>query len=169
MNKKIYISIILVLAIVFTTSAFFIIRHYTDSAKQNEIYEELIEAVEKTEPSEESDPVQYSGEKTIIPEYAELYERNPDMVGWIKVEDTKINYPVMQSVNEPNFYLKHSFDKKYTDYGCPYVQENCDVQLPSDNIIIYAHNMKDGSMFSTLGKFKKKEFWNSTRQFLSIR
>lgn len=77
----------------------------------------------------------------------------------LKVEDTKINYPVMQSKDNPNFYLKHGFDKAYTDYGCPYVQENCDMELPSDNIIIYGHHMNDGSMFAGLMKFKDKSFW----------
>ena len=69
------------------------------------------------------------------------------------------NYPVMQSLDEPNFYLKHGFDRGYTDYGCPYVGENCDVSKPSDNLIIYGHHMKNGSMFSDLEKFKKKDFW----------
>ena len=92
-------------------------------------------------------------------DYQELYLQNNDMVGWIKVEDTKINYPVMQSKDNPNFYLKHGFDKAYTDYGCPYVQENCDMELQSDNIIIYGHHMNDGSMFAGLMKFKDKNFW----------
>ena len=123
-----------------------------------ELYDNLIEAVE-TLPDESSEPMNYSEEKTFIPEYQELYLQNNDMVGWIKVEDTKINYPVMQSKDNPNFYLKHGFDKAYTDYGCPYVQENCDMELPSDNIIIYGHHMNDGSMFAGLMKFKDKSFW----------
>lgn len=102
--------------------------------------------------------------KTILPEYTELFTQNSDMVGWITVEDTKINYPVMQSKNEPNFYLKHGFDKAYTDYGCPYVQENCDVQEPSDNLIIYGHHMNDGSMFAGLMKFTDKAFWKQHKR-----
>ena len=81
------------------------------------------------------------------------------------IEDTKINYPVMQSLDEPNFYLKHGFDRSYTDYGCPYVGENCDVSKPSDNLIIYGHHMKNGSMFSDLEKFKKKDFWEEHKTF----
>lgn len=81
------------------------------------------------------------------------------MVGWIKVDDTQINYPVMQSVDNPNFYLKHGFDKGYTDYGCPYVQENCDIETPSDNLVIYGHHMNDGSMFAGLMKYTSKNFW----------
>ena len=76
---------------------------------------------------------------------------------------TNINYPVMQSVNEPNFYLKHGFDKEYSDYGCPYVQEDCDVQEPSDNLVIYGHHMSNGSMFAHLEKFKSKDFWSEHR------
>lgn len=156
MKKKICIALIAVFVALMATSAFFIFLHHKDSAEQDELYENLIEVVEKAD-SEET--IQYSEEKTIIPEYAELYGQNNDMVGWIKVDDTKINYPVMQSVDEPNFYLKHGFDMEYTNYGCPYVQENCDVQTPSDNLVIYGHNMKNGSMFSHLNKFKDKDFW----------
>ena len=158
MKNKIYIAIICAFSIVFAVSSGFLIKHYCDSAKQAEMYDNLIEVVE-TEPEETQEPMNYSEEKTFIPEYQELYLQNNDMVGWIKVEDTKINYPVMQSKDNPNFYLKHGFDKAYTDYGCPYVQENCDMELPSDNIIIYGHHMNDGSMFAGLMKFKDKSFW----------
>ena len=77
----------------------------------------------------------YSQDKSFLSDYQDLYLQNNDMVGWIKIEDTKINYPVMQSKDNPNFYLKHGFDKAYTDYGCPYIQENCDVDIP----VSYTH------------------------------
>lgn len=69
----------------------------------------------------------------------------------------------MQSPQEPNFYLKHGFDKEYTDYGCPYMCESCDVNKPSDNLIVYGHHMKNGTMFSDLEKFKSKDFGRNTR------
>ena len=106
MKNKIYIAIICAFSIVFAISSGFLIKHYYDSAKQAEMYDNLIEVVE-TEPKETKEPMNYSEEKTFIPEYQELYLQNNDMVGWIKVEDTKINYPVMQSKDNPNFYLKH--------------------------------------------------------------
>lgn len=65
----------------------------------------------------------------------------------------------MHTPDNPDFYLKHGFDKEYSDYGCPYVQENCDVQLSSDNVIIYGHHIKNGSMFCDLEKFKSQDFW----------
>lgn len=53
--------------------------------------------------------------------------------------------------------------KEYSDYGCPYVQEDCDVQEPSDNLVIYGHHMSNGSMFAHLEKFKSKDFWSEHR------
>ena len=158
MSRKIYIIIAVMLTVVLSVSTFFIIRNHIDSAKQNEVYDNLAEIVED-EPPKENEGVTFSEDKDYFAEYLELYRQNEDMVGWIKVEDTNINYPVVQSVNEPNFYLKHKFDKTYSAYGCPYVQENCDVQKPSDNIIIYGHHMNDGSMFTGLMKYRNKSFW----------
>ena len=142
MKQYIYVILIAVFVAVLGTSTYFIIDYYKEANKQAELYKELASVVDKSETENETaEPIQYSEEKTILPELTELYQQNGDLVGWISVADTNINYPVMQSVNEPNFYLKHGFDKQYSDYGCPYVQEDCDVQKPSDNIVIYGHHM----------------------------
>ena len=86
---------------------------------------------------------------------------NPDMVGWVKINDTVINYPVMQTKKIPDYYLNHDFYKNESVYGCPYVQANCDVDAPSDNVIIYAHHMNDGSMFAGLENYRSKDYWSS--------
>lgn len=156
MKKNIYVSIIGIFLFLMLLSGVMICRYYRDTAKQNEVYEELVDIVEA---GYETEDTEISDETSALTEYAGLYEQNEDIVGWIRIDDTKINYPVMQSVNEPNYYLKHSFDKTYSDYGCPYVQENCNVITPSDNVVIYGHNMKNGSMFSALTKYKEKTFW----------
>lgn len=165
MRKSIYLSVIAFFLLIAIISGVMIYDCYKKADTQEELYESLAEIVEQnaesseteaTEPSENTEPV-------ILPEYAELYEQNSDIVGWITIPDTKINYPVMQSPDNPNFYLKHGFDKAYSDYGCPYVSEECDVNKPSDNLIIYGHNMKNGSMFSALNQFKNKDFWEEHR------
>lgn len=160
MNKKIYIIIITVLVAILTVSTFFIIRYHINSAKQNDLYANLAEQVNV---SEEVVTVEKDTEETeengMFEYYEELYRQNPDMVGWIKIDGTNINYPVMQSVDEANFYLKHDFYREYSSYGCPYVQENCNVTTPSDNIVIYGHHMSNGSMFADLDKYKSKSFW----------
>ena len=73
--------------------------------------------------------------------------------------------PLCSRPQKPNFYLKHGFDKEYTDYGCPYMSESCDVNKPSDNLIVYGHHMKNGTMFSDLEKFKSKDFWEEHKTF----
>lgn len=93
--------------------------------------------------------------------YADLYAQNNDFIGWIRIADTVIDYPVMQSKDSPNFYLDHNFNKEYSRFGVPYMQENCNLQ--SDNIVIYGHNMKNKSMFNELTKYKDKDFYNTHR------
>lgn len=150
-NANIYVSIISGFLLCFILSLTFIISYYQDSAKQEAIYDELVEVVEEEKiKNDESD---------LLKEYQDLYLQNDDIVGWIKIDGTKINYPVMQTVDEPNFYLRRGFDKKYTIYGCPYMQENCNVDKPSDNLVIYGHHMNDGTMFANLMKYTKKSFW----------
>ena len=141
------------LATVLGASTFYIIRTCKETNRQEKLYESLQTVVAEKEPigATEREPV-------MLLEYAELYRQNSDFVGWIRIEDTNINYPVVQSKNEPNFYLKHGFSKEYADCGCPYVQENCDVQKSSDNLVIYGHHIKNDSMFADLGRFKDKKF-----------
>lgn len=165
MKRKICIILIVVFAALFSASTYFIYNYYHQADEQAELYDSLAEAVNQTkETSELTEEIQYNEEKTILPEYAELFLQNTDMVGWIQIADTNINYPVMHTPDTPDFYLKHGFDKEYSDYGCPYVQENCDVQAPSDNVIIYGHHMNNGSMFADLEKFKSEDFWKDHKK-----
>ena len=99
-----------------------------------------------------------ASELTSYDKYAAVYEQNSDFIGWISIEDTKINYPVMQTPGNKDFYLKHAFDKSYSEYGVPYMQENCKLGL-SDNCVIYGHHMQDGSMFADLCKFESEDFY----------
>ena len=102
-------------------------------------------------PTEPTGPV-------ILPEYAQLYLENPDMVGWIQIPGTQLNYPVMQTPSDPDFYLKRNFDGEYSDWGCIYVEEECDVFTPSDNVTIYGHHMHDGSMFTALTRYSSRAY-----------
>ena len=170
MRRIIFVSLFTFFILIAIFSGMMIYRHFQEATEQANFYENLAQVVKNAEANTDTDTAPPSApseepELVMLPEYAELYAQNSDLVGWICIEDTKINYPVMQSLDEPNFYLKHGFDKGYTDYGCPYVGENCDVSKPSDNLIIYGHHMKNGSMFSDLEKFKKKDFWEEHKTF----
>lgn len=130
---KNYKSIICVAAAVclLGTAAFCgfrIYHHYARVDEQTEAFEEIAEMVEQA-PTEETvpDDTPVSEGEDVLAKYQELYLQNEDMVGWISIAGTTINYPVMQSRNNPNFYLKHNFEKEYSDLGTPYVQENGDI------------------------------------------
>lgn len=97
-----------------------------------------------------------------LPWYQELHNQNSDMVGWLQIENSKINYPVMQtSMDNANFYLYKDFDKNDSVRGSIYAAEICDVFEPSDNITLFGHNMKDGSMFAYLGNYYEKSAWEN--------
>lgn len=97
-------------------------------------------------------------EQSAYETYKDVFAANSDFVGWIAIDGTNINYPVMQTPNSPDFYLKRGFDKNYSDYGVPYVQENCLIGQ-SDNCVIYGHHMKGGSMFADLCKYESESFY----------
>lgn len=158
MKKEICIAVMVVLTAVFAVSTYFIVSHHIQGKAQAELYDSLAEQIEATVLESASATEPEATEPTMLPELADLYEQNKDLVGWISIEDTNINYPVVQSVDRQDFYLKHAFDGSYSDYGCPYVQEDCDIYY-SDNLVIYGHHMGNGSMFNNLEKFKSKDFW----------
>lgn len=90
--------------------------------------------------------------------YRAVYEKNREFVGWITIDGTLIDYPVMQSRNIGDFYLDHDFYGNKSDYGVPFVQQNC-VLGKSDNIIIYGHHKKNGTMFTDLCKYEDEDFY----------
>ena len=96
--------------------------------------------------------------REILEEYRELAARNPDLFGWVRIPDTPIDYPVMRTPDNPEYYIDHDFNKQPSVYGVPFAQPNCDADT-SDNIIIHAHHMKDGTMFARLLSYQSREFW----------
>ncbi len=172
-KKILNLVIILALVVVFAVSAFMVGRYFLDSKKQSDEYDKLSEMVSRptesaaptqapTQPSEaptEQTAPQKPKEPQILPAYADVYALNGDMVGWIKIEGTKVDYPVMHTPERPNYYLKRDFKGNASDWGCIYMREECDINKPSDNITLYGHCMNDGSMFAALHNYGKKSFW----------
>lgn len=99
----------------------------------------------------------------ILSQYAELHEKNKDFIGWLSIRNTKINYPVMYTPEEPEYYLRRAFDGTSSQSGVPFVGANCTVD--SDCFIIYGHNMKNDTMFGTLDKYKNPSFWSENSLF----
>ena len=137
------------------TSIAFLLMYATQSKQQAHLYSNLA-AVRAQDVQQK-----IASQSSVQPTSRNPYLENADMVGWIQIEGTSIDYPVMQTPADPTYYLKHDFEKYYTDYGCPFMQADCDALAPSDNLIIYGHNMKDGSMFADLAKYRSKDFWQT--------
>lgn len=102
-------------------------------------------------------------EETWHTEYYTLYEQNPDFACWISIDNTEINYPVMFTPDHPEYYLNRAFDGSKARSGTPFIGEGGSIE--SDCFIIYAHNMKNGTMFGTLDRYGKAGFWDKTPKF----
>lgn len=88
-----------------------------------------------------------------------LKRENEDCIGYLEVSGTIISYPVMQTRDNPDYYLNHDFDKNYSFYGTPYLSAYCDLEK-YDNLIIYGHNINGGKMFGALEQYKDKNFFD---------
>lgn len=85
-----------------------------------------------------------------------LFEKNSDCIGWICIPDTVVDYPIMHTPEQPQKYLRKDFNGKYSSSGVPFLQGNN--TLDSDNLIIYGHNMKNGTMFSDITKYRNESY-----------
>ena len=94
----------------------------------------------------------------ILEDYQLLFEKNKSLIGWLKIDDTIIDYPVMQSSNE-EYYLNHNFNQEKDNNGSLFIDAQCSIWPRSQNIIIYGHNMKSGKMFGTLSKYKSEAYF----------
>ena len=171
-KKRMYDILLALCILVFVVSGTMLVYKMIAQKKNDSRLEELsgMVAQQQAEPSEgakdsEQGEEALSEEETLhiqrqarVEAYSKIKEQNSDLVGWIKIEDTKIDYPVLQSLDRPNFYLKHDFDQKSSAYGAPYVAEECDLTKECKNILIYGHHMKNGSMFAALDGYLDPEF-----------
>lgn len=173
-KKVLFLVTVALLVIAFGVSAFMVIKYMVDGKRQEDRYDDLQSIVSQnttagteaaSKPTEATtQPTQGEAtEPTMIPGYAEIHAQNPHTVGWLKIEGTKLNYPVLQSPEQPNLYLDHDFDGKPSKGGAIYAREECDINKPSDNITLYGHNMANGSMFATLNNYTSKDYWEKNK------
>lgn len=176
MKKVLYTVTLILLLAVFGLSAFQVVNYFVESKAQadelNKLQQMKDNATQATEapkptettPAPSEDPLVTiptgPTEPQILPDYSEIYKLNTDMAGWITIDGTEIDYPVMQTPDEFDFYLKKNFSKEQSNHGCIFVGDRNDLARPSDNITLYGHNMLDGSMFAALHKYTEKKAWD---------
>lgn len=149
--KKIFVILLIGIMLI---SSFFIYKNKKEDKEQESIFEEIKDMAENEENS------QKTGNEIDI---QKLYEKNNDIVGWIKIENAMIDYPVMQTKDRPDFYLRRNFYKEYSYWGTPYLAESCDIGK-SDNLIIYGHHINGAKMFGELEKYRRKDFYESHKK-----
>lgn len=93
----------------------------------------------------------------ILDEYKTLYEKNKKLIGWLKIDDTIIDYPVMQT-SDNDYYLEHNYNQEYDKNGSIFMDYNCSIYPRSTNLILYGHHMKSGKMFGQLQKYAKESY-----------
>ncbi|MCM1123416.1 MAG: class B sortase [Eubacterium sp.] len=108
-------------------------------------------------------------ELEVLEEYQTLYNKNKRLIGWLKIADTNIDYPVMQTSNN-EYYLDHNYSQEYDKNGSLFLDKDCDVVHRSTNLIIYGHHMKSGKMFGNLNRYSSEDYCknHSTIQFDTI-
>lgn len=94
----------------------------------------------------------------VLDEYKNLLNKYENLIGWLKIDDTNIDYPVMQT-NDNEYYLDHNLDGKYDKNGTIFMDKECDVINGSTNLILYGHHMKSGKMFGSLNKYSDKNYY----------
>jgi sortase B len=118
--------------------------------------------IHRTEDEEEQ-------ELTVLSEYETLYNKNKKLIGWLKIDDTNIDYPVMQTSNN-EYYLDHNYNQEYDKNGSLFLDAECDIVNRNTNLIIYGHHMSSGKMFGNLNKYSSEQYYkdHSTIQFDTI-
>lgn len=108
-----------------------------------------------------------SGDQTytakLLPQYQTLYATNSDLAGWLRIDGTVIDYPVMQTPRDEDYYLERNFYGQEDKHGCLIMDTDStvgdDVSTdPSTNLIIHGHTMKDGTMFGSLQKYRDQDY-----------
>lgn len=156
----------------------YLIKYYYDSAQSEKTFDELRHMIIKTE-TIEKDAIDSESHETEIEyvsingvniqkKYENLYRENNDYVGWIKIEDTLIDYPVMHTPNDSEngeYYIHRDFDKKYSAAGTLFIDAHSTINPVTDNIIIYGHNMNSGTMFHDIVNYQDASFYEHHKTF----
>jgi sortase B len=131
-----------------------LLSYYLESEREEAEVEKIQEIVKVTNKNEP----QISYDEKIKMAFSELTDINDEFVGWIKIEGTQIDYPVLKA-KDNSFYLDRNIYKEYNKYGSIFMDMNNIMEPRSSNLIMYGHHMKDGKMFGDLMKYVDEDFY----------
>ena len=167
MVKKILPLLTLLFAVIMVIAIVMIVGEVKDSQEAINDFDELAEIITDYPVSDESESATEPKNSDAEPEATEppvvstrnltpLFEKNADCIGWVYIENTAVDYPVMHTPKEPQRYLRKNFDKEYSTAGVPFLKGKCTMEC--DNLVIYGHNMKNGTMFSAVTQYRNKNY-----------
>ena len=159
MKKIVIRALIIVFAAVFVFSGYNVIKILTENKKADNLYTGLQSeytrpVVPDAKDEEEENPL------PISVDFTALKDRNSDIVGWLILPDTVLNYPVVQAANNDK-YLRRDLEGKKLTAGTLFADYRCQTVGEDANYIIYGHNMRNGSMFKTVTDYKNQEFFDA--------
>ncbi len=152
-SKNISLILMTIFLVILIFSLIQIIRWIINNNKTEKVLSEISDAINIEEKSN-GDELKY------IIDFEKLKSKNKDIIGWLKVNNTNIEYPIVKS-NDNNFYLTHSIDKSNNTAGWPFVDFRNKIDGADKNIVIYGHNRKDKSMFGTLQNILNEKWYNN--------
>lgn len=161
MTKKRKISLAVIsflLSALFLLSAFMIWKEVSDRKTDKDSFQTLVEIVEQ-DTAERKEPAEEEEQKSEAEDtrnLAPLFAENSDCIGWICIPGTAVNYPVMHTPDNPQKYLRKNFYGEYSQSGVPFLDGRCTAD--SDNLILFGHNMKNGTMFSDVTGYAQKDY-----------
>lgn len=152
-----YTIAMVVFAVIFLVSGGLLVKRFFDDKKTENEFSDLQSMIDTAAtPAPAGEDTASNGAK-----FAALKDQNSDFMGWISIEGTSLDFPVMYAPNNKDYYLKHDFKHQYSDYGVPYLDEKTTIgaNAQSDNLIVYGHNMKTGTIFGCLTEYKKADYY----------
>ena len=161
MKTIIKIFFLTICIIIFIFSAYKIYSYITEANTNKELNEKLIKkGITVMESNSNNQEIEYESQTPIDVNFSVLKQESEDIVGWIYIPDTPINYPVVQC-NDNQYYVRRLIDGSYNAAGTIFMDFRNDSDLMDINTIIYGHNMKNDKMFGTLEKYKSQEYYDS--------
>lgn len=159
-NKPVLIFFCLLLSAAAVLAGVNIYSELKERQKEKEDFAAVSQITEPTVATAqtESEPAEQSAAERNI---QALITENADCIGWLSIDGTNISYPVMHTPSDPQKYLRRSFYGQYSQSGVPFLDGRC--STVGGNLIIYGHNMKNGTMFSDLKKYLNTDFLNAHR------
>ncbi len=154
-------KIALIQVLLIFTVVMVLINVFEDSGEKSKSKNEFVdlkEQVEILETESEVEEPSYTADG-MLAKYMPLYQRNNDFSGWIEIEGTKIDYPVMHNTQSNAYYLHRNFNREDSNAGIPFLDFQCTLNPQSDNMIVYSHNMKNGEMFHDLLNYKDVNYY----------